>query len=347
MKKQILLLIVALLAISFTSTYGQAVHDPAINSIPVTCTNDALHPIAGRPYDYQAVIAPVAGMAYWYATKSTQFKANGVRVATEIPADGVQIAAGATNYRTNALAPTSPTATQVTWTSAGLNGVSYPANPLFMVIDYASPACANNMKVMKIEPVIAFTLDITNLQDADQTTLPYNTAEDQCVDIVRSADYDAALDRINIDYGADTLFFEIIAANFTGTYVAQMQVTGVQGTQTFDLDWGYVRGTYNQAVVAAHASGPYTSPDITVATSETNTELGVSIYARLIVHNNGFETLAATPISLAVEGHDAFNNIDVLPGTCVAGPGFEDLALQTVNPRPAVTPGTPMLPQRP
>jgi hypothetical protein len=286
-------------------------------------------------------------MAYWYATKSTTFTTGGVRVATEIPADGVAIAAGATNYRTLAGAPTTPTQTQVTWTTAGLAGVGYPASPLFMVIEYAGPTCANNMKVMKIQPVNAFTLDITNLDHAAGTTLPYGTAESQCVDIVRSSVYDAAADNITIDYGADTLFFEVIAANFTGTYTTQFQVTGVQGTQTFDLDWGYVRGTYDQVVVAGQASGTYTSGDVTVATAATNTELGVSIYARVIVHNHGFETLAATPISVAVEGHDANLNPDVLPATCAPGAGFEDLALQTVNPRPAVTPGTPMLPQKP
>ena len=347
MKKQILILILALFAISFSSAYGQAVHDPAIDAIPVTCANGPLNPIAGRPYDYLAEIAPVAGMAYWYATKSTTFTTNGVRVATEIPADGVAIAAGATNYRTLAAAPASPTQTQVTWTTAGLAGVGYPASPLFMVIEYAGPTCANNMKVMKIQPVNAFTLDITNIENATGTTLGYGTAEDQCVDIVRSSSYDAALDNITIDYGADTLFFEVIAANFTGTYTTKIQVTGVQGTQTFDLDWGYVRGTYDQPVVAGQASGLYTSPDQTVATAATNTEHGVSIYTRVIVHNHGFETLAATPISVAVEGHDANNNPDVLPATCAPGAGFEDIAMQTINPRPAVTPGTPMLPQKP
>jgi hypothetical protein len=350
MKKQILILIVALFAISFSTVYGQAVHDPAINSIPVTCANGPLNPIAGRPYDYQAVINPVAGLSYWYATNSTTFTTGGVRVATEIPADGVKIANTAVNYRTSAVAPTSPTQTEVTWTTAGLAGVGYPApaTPLFMVVEYAGPTCANNMKVMKITPVNAFTLDITNLDHAAGTTLPYGTAESQCVDIVRSSAYDAVADNITIDYGADTLFFEVIAANFTGTYVTQFQVAGVQGTQTFDLDWGYVRGIYNQAVVAGQASGLYTSGDVTVSTTETNTQLGVSIFARVIVHNHGFETLAATPISVAVEGHDANGNFDVLPGTCaVPSPGFEDLALQTVNPRSAVTPGTPMLPQKP
>ena len=347
MKKQILVLIVALFAISFSSSFGQAVHDPAISSNPVVCANGPLNPIAGRQYDYQAVINPVAGMAYWYATKSTQFTTGGVRVATEIPADGVAIANTATNYRTLAAAPNSPTQSQVTWTTAGLAGVGYPASPLFMVVEYAGPTCANNMKVMKIQPVNAFTLDITNIEDATGATLGYGVTENQCVDKVRASSYDAAADNITIDYGADTLFYEVIAANFTGTYTTTFQVSGVQGTQTFDLDWGYVKGTYNQPVVAAQASGTYTSPVQSVSTTETNTEFGVSIYVRVIVQNHGFETLADTPISLAVEGFDANNNPDVLYTTCVAGAGYEDLALQTINARPTVTPGTPMLPQKP
>jgi len=347
MKKQILILIVGFLAISISTIYGQAVH--GIDPIPVTCANGPLTPIAGRPYDYTAVINPVAGMAYWYATNSTTFTNGGVRVASEIPADGVKIAAGATNYRNLAAAPASPTQTQVTWTTAGLAGVGYPApaTPLFMVIEYAGPTCANNMKVMKIQPVNAFTLDITNIEDVSNVTLGYGVAENQCVDKVRSSVYDAAEDNITIDYGADTLFFEVIAANFTGAYTTTFQLDGVQGTQTFDLAWGYVKGTYDQAVVAGQASGIYTSPAVTVTTSETNTEFGVSIYARVIVQNHGFETLADTPITLAVEGFDASNNPDVLPALCVAGVGYEDIAMQTINARPAITPGTNMLPQKP
>ena len=350
MKKQILVLIVALFAISFSSSFGQAVHDPAISSNPVVCANGPLNPIAGRQYDYQAVINPLGGMAYWYATNSPTFTTGGVRVATQIPADGVKIATTATNYMNLAAASTSPTQTQVTWTTAGLAGVGYPASagtPLFMVVEYAGPTCANNMKVMKIQPVNAFTLDITNIEDATGNTLGYGAAESQCVDIVRSSSYDDAAGDITIDYGADTLFYEVIAANFTGTYTTTFQVSGVQGTQTFDLDWGYVKGTYNQAVIAGQASGTYISPVQSVSTTETNTEFGVSIYARVIVHNHGFETLTDTPISLAVEGFDANNNPDVLYTTCVAGAGYEDLPLQTINARPTVTPGTPMLPQKP
>ena len=346
MKKQLVILALAFVAIIMTNVYGQAVHH--FDPVPLTCiTNDPLNPIAGRAYDYSAVLNPANGTAYWYATKSTTFMTNGARVATEIPADGVNIATGATNYMTSqANAPTTTT-TQVTWTSAGLAGVTL-ANPLFMVVEYKGPTCANNMKVMKILPKIAFTVDITNIEDGAQTTLPYGAAESQCVSNVASSSYDAAADNITIDYGSDTLFFEVVAANFTGSFNPTFRLTGIQGTQTADIDMGVVLGTYpTSAGTGINAAAmPFTSPAQNVTTTATTTDNGVSIYVRVIIHNNGFETLADASVSLAVEATDASANVDVEP-SCVVGTGFEDIAQQTINARPAVTPGTPMLPQKP
>ena len=338
-------MILALFAISFSAVYGQAVNNPAILPTPLTCiTNDPLNPIAGRPYDYSAVINPATGTSYWYATKSTTFTNAGVRVATEIPADGVTILAGATNYRTSAANATSPTTTQVTWTTAGFAGVTL-ANPLFMVIEYAGPTCSNNMKVMKVIPKIAFTVDITNLDHSSAATLAYGTAENQCYANVAGSSYDLANDNITIDYGTNILYYEVIAANFTVSYTPTFQLTGLQGTQTADIDWGYVKGTYTNNLVTG-GSGVITTPSATVNTSASNTSVGVSVFVRVTVHNNGYEGLSTDPIALAVEAVDANLNQDVEPD-CTTILAYGDIASQALNARPAVTPGTPMLPQKP
>ena len=155
MKKQIFILVLAIFA-SVANTFGQAL--PNTLPVPLTCTvTDPLNPIAGRPYDYSAIIAPAGGTAFWYATKSTTFTTAGARVATIIPADGVAIATGAVNYNATITSAASPTSTTVTWTSAGLAGIDKTTNPLFMVVEYAGPLCANNLKVMQIIPKIAFT----------------------------------------------------------------------------------------------------------------------------------------------------------------------------------------------
>ena len=134
---------------------------------PISCTDDPLHPIAGKPYDYTAILAPAAGTTYWYATKSTTFVSTtgGIasRVATEILTSATTILSTATNYRTPGASATSPTKTNVTWASEVLKGVD-ATNPLFMVLEYKGPTCSNNMKVYQILPKNAFTVDILNLK---------------------------------------------------------------------------------------------------------------------------------------------------------------------------------------
>ncbi len=212
--------------IAATATvFGQAL--PGTKAVPLTCAaNDPLNPIAGRPYDYTAIINPTGGTAYWYATKSTTFTTAGARVAVEIPADGAAIATGAVNYRTSAVSATSPTKTTVTWTSAGLDGVDATTKPLFMVVEYAGATCADNLKVMQILPKVAFTVDITNMKHgATPTPLAYGTAENQCFDKVQSAKFNAG--KIEIDYGTNVLYFEVIGANFTGTYKPTLKLSGI------------------------------------------------------------------------------------------------------------------------
>src|SRR5665647_1724062 len=77
-----LILLVLLTGMVATSAFGQATTGSAPR--PISCTDDPLHPIAGKAYDYSAILAPAAGSTYWYATKSTTFVTAGAKVATEI-----------------------------------------------------------------------------------------------------------------------------------------------------------------------------------------------------------------------------------------------------------------------
>lgn len=355
MKKQIFILVLTILA-SVTATLAQPYALPSVTApTAISCSlTDPLNPIAGRTYDYSAVLNPAGGTTYWYATNSTTFMTGGARVASEIPVDGVKIKAGATNYRTSGATATSPSTTQVTWTSAGLAGINATTSPLFMVVEYTGPTCANNnMKVMQIIPKNAFTVDITNMAHATPfTPLAYGTAESQCYANVASAGFNTGTGKIDIDYGINYLYFEIIAANFTDSYKPTLKLTGLQGTtQTADIHWGVAIGTYDQLVVAGTTDKPYTSAALTVLTQKTTTETaaGVSIYVRVTIHNNGYEGLTSDPISLAVEAVDTSLPTalkDVEPD-CTTYVAYGDVATQTLNLRPTVTPGTTMLPQKP
>lgn len=345
MKKQLFILLIALCGLGMNNAFGQAV--PGTAPRPITCDlTDPLAPVAGRPYTYQATIAPANGTTYWYATKSKTFTSGGARVATEINADGTNIATGATNYMTSATGASSPSSTTVTWTSAGLTGVT-AANPLFMVLEYAG-SCSNNMKVMKIVPKNAFTVDITNMKHgAVPASLAYDAAETQCYADVASSTWDAALNNITIDYGVNTLYFEVVASNFTGSYKPTFKLTGLNGTQTADIDWGVAIGAYPNSVGTGLSGATVTAGPATVNTSVASTAGGVSIYVRVTIHNNGWEGLANNNISLAVEAVDVAGNKDV-DATCAIGAGYEDIATQTLNARPTVTGAatTPFLPQK-
>ena len=74
MKKQILILTFILVAsiASISNVFGQNA-TPGSAPMPLTCSDGALTPMAGKSYDYQAEFAPTGGDAYWYATKSTTF----------------------------------------------------------------------------------------------------------------------------------------------------------------------------------------------------------------------------------------------------------------------------------
>jgi len=349
MKKQILILLMAIFATA-TAIYGQALH--CTNPVPLSCAfDDPLNPVAGRVYNYSAIINPAGGTSYWYATRSTTFTTGGSRVATEIPADGVLISTGATNYRTSAASPTSPTTTNLTWTSAGLAGID-ATHPLFMVVEYAGPTCANNTKVMQIIPKVAFTVDITNMtHGTTQVPISFTAPvppEGQCFANVTSAEFKDG--KIDIDYGTNVLYFEVIGANFTGSYKPTLRLSGLQGTQTAAIDWGVAIGTYNQALVTdqPHTAGVITSGQFTVTTTTQTTSDGVSVFVRVTIRNHGFEGLADEPVTLAVEAVDdtSASNKDV-DVDCTTITEYGDLAVQTLYARPAIAPGTPMLIQNP
>jgi hypothetical protein len=348
MKKLIFLFMFLAFLAGTNQIYAQAT--PGSLPRPLSCTTDPWNPIAGVPYNYSADVNPLTGEAYWYATESTTFMTGGVRVATEEAVGGVDVAA-ATNYMAAAPVNSNPTTTSITWTSQGLadNTVLATDPPkLFVVVEYEAPVtgCANNMKVYPIRPINAFTVDIMNIEDATKVPLGYDVTDEQCIAGVVSAQWTAnpvPNGSIDYDFGADTLYFEVIAANFTDSYTPSFQISGLltvaPSDQTADIDWGYVIGTYNHNVVTGAGNGNWID-DEDVLTNETNTSGGVSIYVRVIVHNNDTEGLAQIPITLAVDAVNSAGQPDVATN-CTANPAFADAALQNVNPRPTVTPVAP------
>jgi len=349
MKKQLLIVLIALFAISYSSIFGQAVHNDPPQ--PITCSTDATHPIAGTPFDYSALISPILGNAYWYATTATTFMTGGARPAGIEQAVGGPIVAAATNYMNMVPAPSSPSTTSITWTSDGLaaHTVASSAPPtLFVVIQYTAPVtgCADNLKVYPIRPMNAFVVDVQSMSaGGTQTPSGYGTVVEQCFSMVQSAVYDATFNApdgsVAYDFGTNYLYYEMVAANFTDTYTPSFKISGLQGNQKADIDWGYTIGTYGTNVATSVGNGTYNSAS-PVTTLLTNTSVGVSIYVRVTVHNLNFEGTTQTPVTFAVEGVNSAAQHDVDNTTCgYTAPGFEDLIVQNLNPRPTLTPNGP------
>lgn len=339
MKKQILVLIVVLFATAL-SAFGQAVHNTPSQSL--TCTSaDALHPIAGTPYNYSVTTTPVGGQYQWWATKQTTFiNAGGVVTTGMLTVTPTQLLATSADYNTPA---TASSTVNITWSTEILAGTS-SSTPTFVAVNYANApgGCANNLKVYTIDPRNGFTVDIYNMNgNTLSSTLAFGATNSTCISDIASATWGGT--QMVYDYGVNTLTYEVVAANFSSYWTPSFQIGALGNGQTADLQWSYTPD-FTTFVTVQNAipqtGGSYTSTT-TAMTTDPDTHDGVSIFVRLIIHNNTYEGIAATPISLAVNGENSVGQPDVVNTDCAVNTLYEDLANQTLNPRPTVAPNTP------
>lgn len=338
MKKQVLFILVsAFFAVNMA--FGQSL--PGSLPQPVSCVSTPLNPIAGTPYVYEASANPGGGMFTFWATKDPNFitsvgtpPVTTTNVGTKLTTPAQLIATSANYGAADAAAQVS-----ITWSDAVLSATDPLTSPTFVAVYYAAPAapagCADNFNAWQIIPILAFTVDIMNIEDAAKTSLGYGSAENQCADVVRRAVYDGA--QIQFDFGTNILYFEVVAANFTGSWTPAFLVTGLNAVQSSLVEW-----TYDKPATWTAATVWHPATDV-VNTLETNTSTGVSIYARVTVTNTTFENLAGIGCTLAVDGLNSVGDWDVINSTCAPTLGADqnDFALQTILARPTVTPVAP------
>lgn len=338
MKKQILIIII-LAAFAGTSVFGQAVPGSAPRG--VNCTNDALHPIAGREYTYQAASTAAGNYTFW-ATKDANFiSTDGAGVTTTNIGTKLTVGTDLLSASANYAVPAATDQVKITWSDAILSATTSSA-PTFVAVN-KDGSCANNFKVWAITPIKAFTVDIRNMDNSTIAPLAYGANEDQCFDQVRGATYVAGA--MQYDYGTNVMYFEVVAANFTASWVPTFNLSGLGNGQTAVIEWSYDK-TFASSVTVTNGVASATP----VATSETITSDGVSIYVRVTITNHTYEGLAATPITLAVDGVNSVgdwdienNNATSTGNLCLAGALNDglDVATQTLNPRPDVTSADP------
>jgi hypothetical protein len=147
------------------------------------------------------------------------------------------------------------------------------------------------------------------------------------------------------DFGTQVLYYEVIAANFSSSWTPLFTLSGLGNGQTATIEWDYAM-TFTSPNAAT--SGTISSTKVT--TNAQNTSTGVSIYVRVTIKNATYEGKVATPITLAVDGQNSVGDWDIVnntttpgPLTCTPATGADqnDVAIQTLRPRPTVTPVAP------
>lgn len=331
MKKSVFILF-ALIVFAGSYALGQATH----NSYPlplVGCATGPLSPIAGNSYNYSALVDPTGGTFQWWATTDQAFIAGGANnIDTRLTVADGELLATSGNYGTGGADDN----VDITWASSTLAAAE--TTPTFVVVQYDAPAgeCSNNLKVLKIDPVNGFTVDIKNMFE-DFDTTAYGQLVDTCASLVQGASYNATEGNVTYDFGDNGLLFEVVLANFSVSATVDFSIAGLQLGQTADLSWGYTPATAGGTAIDTDLpNGPVGIP-ITVTSSVPNTGIGVSIYVKAIVNNNYFEGITDADFTLAVNATNAEGDDDVVNDDCETQEDFEDMSTQRILARPTVT----------
>ncbi|MFA5327285.1 MAG: hypothetical protein WC384_05800 [Prolixibacteraceae bacterium] len=360
MKKQILFLAFFILAIlaSTTNSFGQ-LNPSTWGTLPiplVNCLGDAQHPKAGNSYTYTlsetGTNATATDFRFW-ATKDPNFISTIPTVTNQ--ADSLKKVPGelldySANYQTGGLTPS----VDITWSPEILSGTAYqdptqaPTKTPTFVVGWATDGCTDNIKVWEIDPSPSFTVDITNI--AANAALAYATTTTQCVDLTRAAKYNTTSFGIDYNYGADTLYYEVIASNFVTSWTPTFFLTGLDGTIQ-EAEIGWASSYANARAGTLIESGDITSGTLagtTALTSSVPTTNGVSLIVRVVITNHNYETLAQETIALSVAGEDA-DGFDIIDDAACTVPAdaataaVDDVATRTIDPRPTIIEGTTII----
>lgn len=359
MKKQILFLAVFILAIlaSITDSYGQMPLS-TIGTKTATCTtggtDSPLNPKPGKPYAYSVNIANTTAITgavtdyVWWATKNPIFVDGTATPTVPNMSDRLTVAGGgliATGANYGSLTGAGSTMS-ITWSPSTLAGTGYQMSPspktsTFVAV-MAKGACADNIQVWEINPMPAFTVDITNFDATTNATVAYGNTISSCVSPVVGAVYNTGTYKMDMDYGKNTLIYEVISANFVGSWTPTITVTGLSTGET-------ASATIYYSSAAAIAGGPgvesfdFPADNTTVVgtaalgSTVSDTSSGVSFWLALTVDHNNYETIAASTIRVTIDGMDTTAQWDLL-NNCddATGPDKNDYAEQVITPRPDI-----------
>ncbi|WP_321347521.1 hypothetical protein [uncultured Draconibacterium sp.] len=368
MKKQILFLTLFVAAILVgNNAFGQLdarTTPAAIDPLSCVGTSLPLHPYPGQTYTYTmdgSTGAQAADQWTWFATKNPEFidaATNTLQIADMLTtASGALLNVGASYGVTSGT-----NSVDITWSPELIAATLYQGDatgwatadasnptPTF-VVGYATGVnCTDNIQVYEINPELNFTLDIANI-DAAGTTLAWETPTEQCVDVVRSAVYNSTSNELDMDYGTNTLYFEVVAANFVQDWTPTFHlVSGLVGAQTAVVTLhasqadaqadANVLGTANWT--AATVGTDWATGTAFTANNASDVVDGVSLFVKVVISNNTEESLTDNAFVLAVDAIDnaGAGQWDMEDDDCTTPTDAADQvdqATHTVTPRPTI-----------
>jgi len=382
MKKQFLVIAILTLVIFSSVKYAFA-QDPYLAPTPLTCIDltDALRPVPGNKYLYDIdVPTPPGTKTYrWFVTTDTEFMSGATITATPEDPDAstyLQWAADHYDAEIEESVANSGDTISLRWNSFTLDPAQ--GEYLFVVVHVVNVDAVdcetNNLKVYRILPTHAFTLDIAAIDPtdpADITVVDQATTFEVCADYLQSAVFDPTHGTdggVVYDFGQNTFYWIVSAANFTTGYQLSIQFRGLQGPsgdgnigQEATLYWSDTFDGEENSITFDWQDGDIEQVlgNILGAASQD----GQMLYIKVVIDHNHFEASGAGPhpYELAIDGvlleEDLTPMDPVLFGDLhhaeiTAGDGCEtdefdhDRNTQNLKSRPTVTPEdpTPFLP---
>lgn len=366
MKKQLLILVLAIIGFGLSQTHAQVITPTPLDPACIDLTNP-LTPVPGNDYTYEVDIPfPTNGTKSfrWYVTQDVNFATAGTyNWATAEAIGGPILATGEAHY--NALTP-GANSIVLSWQSFVLN----PGDYVFVVVYVENertdaPTCTtNNIKIYRIQPLHAFTLDIANVDSTASAIAAANFPT--CIDDVQSAVFDPAFGTdggVVYNFGQNVLYYAVAAANFSGQYNLQAQFNGLQGP-TGAGAVGQVAAIYWDYTPLGNGNGPFavtngTTLDLGDVEAQDPTGTvgsdGEMIYIKVVINHNSFEaannldeyayTFAINGVLVDASGNplaadDSFD--DLHHGDCQPDLFVNDIVTQRLLTRPTVISVSPV-----
>ncbi len=273
------------------------------------CTEDELNPAAGVPHAYEVAIDPANGynadgIYQWYVTKNATNLLTG---AMTDDSDFKATAASAALSAYNSTGNDTKNKLELTWkTEAIVDG-----GPYFLVLKYTenNGTCdAMNMKVMKIEPLNQFKLQIDPAKDENGT--PFGASEDVavCAADVDGAAYDSGTNEVTYTYGENTIYYNITASGFAGEWKPQIKLPALAGAgqKYVSAQWKDANGIWHDftGLTQDGSAQELTSTDLaTIPPAGTPGATPTASYpVKIVIDNERYETLADQTLNVGTDG---------------------------------------------